>query len=168
MLNMGFKEDVETMLEACTAERRQTVLFSATHPPWVRSVSAQFQTEPVTIDAVGKGQSEAANTVEHRAILTPAAESARCSTLADVIAVYGTHESRTIVFTSTKREVDELCASAPLSTLSPQALHGDVSQTQREVTPKRFREAHPHPSPNPKPSLHPQPTHPHPASSGDA
>ena len=45
---------------------RQTVLFSATHPPWVRDVSREYQSNPITIDAVGKGQSEAATTVEHR------------------------------------------------------------------------------------------------------
>lgn len=149
MLNMGFKEDVETILEGSSNPEtrnpdvpRQTVLFSATHPPWVRQVSAQYQTDVLSIDAVGKGNSEAASTVEHRAVLTPGTDTARCSTLADVIAVYGTDQSRTIVFTSTRRECDELCASAPLSALSPQALHGDVSQNQRDVTLKRFREGH--------------------------
>jgi ATP-dependent RNA helicase DDX21 len=75
-------------------------------------------------------------------VLTPAAETARCSTLADVIAVYGTENAKTIVFTSTKREVDELCASSALSALSPQALHGDFSQAQRDLTLRRFREGH--------------------------
>ena len=140
MLNMGFKEDVEQILEAASAQDRQTVLFSATHPPWVRDVSRQHQTDPIEIDAVGKGQSEAATSVDHRAVLTPAAETARCSTLADVIAVYGTENAKTIVFTSTKREVDELCASSALSALSPQALHGDFSQAQRDLTLRRFRE----------------------------
>ena len=151
MLNMGFKEDVETILEGSSdPERRppglerQTVLFSATHPPWVRQVSSEYQTDVVTIDAVGKGQSEAATTVEHRAVLTPGSDTARCSTLADIISVYGTEnsETRTIVFTSTRRECDELCTSAPLSPLTPQPLHGDVSQNQRDVTLKRFREGH--------------------------
>ena len=144
MLNMGFKEDVETILESSEGGGlRQTVLFSATHPPWVKAVCRKFQTDPVVVDAVGKGQSEAATTVEHRAVLTPGSDIARCSTLADIISVYGSgHECRTIVFTSTKREADELCVSAPLSALSPQPLHGDVSQTQRDVTLKRFREGH--------------------------
>ena len=142
MLNMGFKDDVETILDGATSANRQTVLFSATQPPWVSAVSRAYQTNPVEVDAVGVGQSEAATTVEHRAILTPQSETARVSTLADVIAVYGTHESRTIVFTSTKREVDELSVSGPLSALSPQPLHGDVSQSQRDLTLKRFRDGH--------------------------
>ena len=120
---------------------RQTVLFSATHPVGAAGVG-EYQTNVATLDAVGKGNSEAASTVEHRAVLTPGTDTARCSTLADIIAVYGTDQSRTIVFTSTRRECDELCASAPLSAHSPQALHGDVSQNQRDVTLKRFREGH--------------------------
>ena len=143
MLNMGFKDDVERILDGSVQSQRQTVLFSATHPPWVRDVCREYQTDPITIDAVGKGNSEAATTVEHRAVLTPGSDFARCSTLADIISVYGSGpESRTIVFTSTRREADELCVSAPLSPLSPQPLHGDVSQTQRDVTLKRFREGH--------------------------
>ena len=145
MLNMGFKEDVERILEGSETEAgtRQTVMFSATHPPWVRDVSREYQRDVVTVDAVGRGNSEAATTVEHRAVLTPGSDIARCSTLADIISVYGAGpDSRTIVFTSTKREADELCVSAPLSALSPQPLHGDVSQTQRDVTLKRFREGH--------------------------
>ena len=100
------------------AVRCQSLLFSATHPPWVRQVSREYQRDVATIDAVGRGNSEAATTVEHRAVLTPGSDIARCSTLADIISVYGAGpDSRTIVFTSTKREADELCVSAPLSAL---------------------------------------------------
>ena len=71
------------------------------------------------VDATGAGASEVATTVDHRAILTPGSDSARIRTLADVISVYGASEqggtTRTIVFTATKREADELCVSAPLS-----------------------------------------------------
>ena len=114
------------------------MLFSATHPPWVKDVSRQYQTEPSVVDAVGRGQSEAATTVEHRAVLTPGSDIARCSTLADIIAVYGgDDESRTIVVTSTKREADELFVLAPLAPLSPQPLHGDVSK--RAAPPRLLR-----------------------------
>ena len=122
MLNMGFKDDVETILDATPAATRQTVLFSATHPPWIRSVVRTQLRDPITIDVVGAGASEAANTVEHIAVLTPNAEAARMRTLADLIAVHASSgESRTIVFTSTKREADELCISAALAPLSAQA-----------------------------------------------
>ena len=98
------------------------------------------------VDATGAGASEVATTVDHRAILTPGSDSARIRTLADVISVYGASEqggtTRTIVFTATKRECDELCVSGPLASLSAQPLHGDVSQNQREVTLKKFRDGH--------------------------
>jgi len=146
MLNMGFQEDVETILAASEREddavdRRQTVMFSATVPSWVKDVSRRYQRDVEMVDAVGKGQSEAATTVEHRAVLMPGSDTGRVATLADLISVYGP-ETRTIVFTSTKRECDELCTSAPLAPYSPQALHGDVSQAQRDVTLKRFREGY--------------------------
>ena len=78
--------------------------------------------------------------VDHRAVLTPGRDDSRVGTLADVIAVYGAADTRTIVFTATKRECDELCLSGPLAPLSPQPLHGDVSQNNREVTLRKFRE----------------------------
>jgi len=80
--------------------------------------------------------------VTHHAILSPQSPSARVATLADVIAVHGReHEqSRCIVFTSTKRECDELCGAAALAPLGAQALHGDISQAQRDLTLKKFRE----------------------------
>eukprot|EP00965_Chrysotila_dentata_P017996 597454-Pleurochrysis_carterae.AAC.1 len=59
MLNMGFKDDVETILDATNAEIRQTVLFSATHPPWVQSVARKYLNKPVTVDVVGAGHSQA-------------------------------------------------------------------------------------------------------------
>ncbi len=141
MLNMGFKDDVETILEATADEDRQTVLFSATHPPWVRSIAREYQSNAHTIDAVGSGASEAATTVEHISILTPDSEAGRTRTLGDLISVYAKGaDSRTIVFTSTKHEVDELCVSAAMAPYSAHALHGDISQKQRETTLKKFRE----------------------------
>jgi len=142
MLNMGFKDDVETILGYATSEERQTVLFSATHPPWVQSVARDHLKNPVTVDAVGRGESEAAATVTHHAILAPTSPSGRVGTLADVIAVHGVANegSRCIVFTSTKRECDELCGAAALAPLGAQALHGDISQAQRDMTLKKFRE----------------------------
>ena len=98
-------------------------------------MAREYQNDPVTVDVVGRGQSEAANTVEHRAVLTPMSESGRIGTLADVISVFGGTTARTIVFTGTKRECDELCVSAALSTHNAQPLHGDVSQARLRPTP---------------------------------
>ena len=89
MLNMGFKDDVEFILDATEAEGRQTVLFSATHPPWVQSVARTHLKDAMMIDAVGKGVSEAATTVAHHALLVPSSEAGRLGSLADIISVYG-------------------------------------------------------------------------------
>ena len=143
MLNMGFKEDVETILQATDDELRQTVLFSATHPPWVKSVAREYLTEPRLIDVVGNGKSEAASTVEHIAVLTPDADASRARTLADLISVHAKgKDTRCIVFTATKREVDDLCVSAALAPLGAQPLHGDISQKLRETTLQKFRDGH--------------------------
>mmetsp|Transcript_39729 Transcript_39729/g.125441 ORF Transcript_39729/g.125441 Transcript_39729/m.125441 type:complete len:461 (+) Transcript_39729:41-1423(+) len=143
MLNMGFKDDVETILQATDDSLRQTVLFSATHPPWVKSVAREYQKSPELIDVVGRGRSEAASTVQHIAVLTPDAEASRARTLADLISVHATGaDTRTIVFTATKREVDDLCVSAALAPLSAQPLHGDISQKARETTLQKFRDGH--------------------------
>merc|ERR1719162_317415 len=123
MLNMGFKDDVETMLSACTHEGRQTVLFSATHPPWVQSVARQHLRDPVTVDAVGRGVSEAATTVTHHAILSPQSPSARVATLADVIAVHGNQHSQSrCTATSARRSAtrpSRSSARAPSACSSP-------------------------------------------------
>ena len=86
---------------------------------------------------------QAASTVQHIAVLTPDAEASRARTLADLISVHATGaDTRTIVFTATKREVDELCVSAALAPLSAQPLHGDISQKARETTLQKFRDGH--------------------------
>jgi ATP-dependent RNA helicase DDX21 len=143
MLNMGFKDDVETILQSTDGQRRQTVLFSATHPPWVKSVAREYQKDPKLVDVVGSGKSEAASTVEHIAVLTPEADAARARTLADLIAVHTKgKDARCIVFTATKREVDDLCVSAALAPIGAQPLHGDISQKLRETTLQKFRDGH--------------------------
>ena len=148
-LLFAWQEDVEFILQATPQSGRQTLLFSATQPPWVKAVARTYLNNPQTIDATGQGESEAATTVEHVAVLTPGQDSARLQTLADVISVYGTPDSRTIVFTSTRRECDELTLSASLAALSAQPLHGEISQNQREV--------HPSPHPPTRPTHEPPP-----------
>lgn len=52
MLSIGFEEDVERILENAPAER-QTLLFSATMPTWVKKLTRRFQKQPITVDLVG-------------------------------------------------------------------------------------------------------------------
>ncbi|OSX73812.1 hypothetical protein BU14_0326s0006 [Porphyra umbilicalis] len=143
MLSMGFAEDVERVFGAFsrTEMERQTVLFSATVPSWVKKLASQHQKRDViTYDSVGKGDMTAVN-VRHVAVRVPDRDSTRASLLADVLAVYGSGHGggRAIVFTETKRECDELAASGALEGCGAAVLHGDVSQKQREVTLAQFR-----------------------------
>lgn len=52
MLSIGFEEDVERILENAPKER-QTLLFSATMPTWVKKLTRRFQNNPITVDLVG-------------------------------------------------------------------------------------------------------------------
>jgi ATP-dependent RNA helicase DDX21 len=56
MLSMGFSEDVEIILES-VPEERQTLLFSATMPSWVKNITKRFLKEPALVDLVGEAQS---------------------------------------------------------------------------------------------------------------
>lgn len=148
MLSMGFSDDVENIFQTLPPqEERQVVLFSATVPSWVKSLAAQYQGKDVVLfDSVTQG-SMAATTVRHCALRVPERDEGRASFLADIIAVYsrpgedakGKEQSRTIVFTETKREADELATSGALEGCGAAVLHGDVSQKQREITLAHFR-----------------------------
>jgi superfamily II DNA/RNA helicase len=54
MLDMGFADDMEIILGACTREGRQTCLFSATMPSWVKDVACKYMRNHTTIDVVGQ------------------------------------------------------------------------------------------------------------------
>ena len=56
MLNVGFADDVEHILTACP-QQRQTMLFSATMPPWVKNLTQKFLQQPVLVDLVGDASS---------------------------------------------------------------------------------------------------------------
>ncbi|PRW21064.1 glutamate--cysteine chloroplastic isoform A [Chlorella sorokiniana] len=136
MLNVGFEKDVETILEN-VPEERQTMLFSATVPKWVKKLVKQYLNTPVDIDLVGEGQSgKMADSITALAVQVPA--DARRSVLVDLLTVYG-EGGKAIVFTQTKREADEVAASVG-GHLPCGALHGDMSQREREKVLASFRD----------------------------
>ncbi|GHF48192.1 superfamily II DNA/RNA helicase [Deinococcus metalli] len=133
MLSVGFAEAIETILEK-TPETRQTMLFSATLSDDVRRLSRKYMREPVLVDVVGEGKSQAAQTVEHLKIKVGRS---RTRVLADLLTVY--NPEKAIVFTRTKREADELANELIHRGLEAEALHGDLAQTQRERALGAFR-----------------------------
>ncbi|XP_074301689.1 DEAD-box ATP-dependent RNA helicase 3, chloroplastic-like [Silene latifolia] len=135
MLAVGFEEDVEVILEKLPKER-QSMLFSATMPTWIKKLSRKYLDSPLTIDLVGDQEEKLAEGIKLYAISSTAAS--KRTMLSDVITVYA-KGGKTIVFTQTKRDADEV--SLALSNSIPsEALHGDISQHQRERTLNGFRQ----------------------------
>lgn len=148
MLNMGFADDVERILKSVPRENSntfepsksslQTLLFSATLPSWVQNVAKKYlRPTHRSIDLVGNVAQKVSLDVTHYAI--PCHWSERNAALKDLIAVHGGVGARTIIFTETKKEANELATSSSVSSISG-VLHGDIAQAQRETTLKGFRE----------------------------
>jgi ATP-dependent RNA helicase DeaD len=133
MLNMGFQEDIEFILQN-TPRRDSTWLFSATMPPEIRQVSKRYMQEPVEI-TVGK-KNTANKNVDHQFYVTQAQH--RYETLKRLIdfnpGIYG------IVFTRTKAEAQEISEKLTREGYDIDALHGDLSQQQRNKVMDEFRE----------------------------
>lgn len=133
MLSVGFADAIEEILKS-TPENRQTMLFSATLTKDILRIARQYQTDPVKVDLVGEGKSQAAQTVEHLKIRVGRT---RTRLLADLLTIY--NPERAIIFTRTKREVDELAMELIHRGLEAEALHGDLAQSQRERALGAFR-----------------------------
>ncbi|XP_024151706.1 nucleolar RNA helicase 2 [Oryzias melastigma] len=141
MLDMGFAEQVEEILSSSYKKdgdtNPQTLLFSATCPPWVYEVAKKYMRPGCKhVDLIGKKTQKAATTVEHLAIACHWSQ--RAAVIGDVIQVYSGSHGRTIVFCETKKDANELSMNASIKQ-SAQTLHGDIPQKQRELTLKGFR-----------------------------
>ena len=132
MLNMGFQEDVDAILDQ-TPKTKNTLLFSATMPNEVAAIAKNYMNNPVEI-AVGRKGSGAEN-VEHIYHMVHAKD--RYSALKRVMdfvpEVYG------IVFCRTRMETKEIAAQLIQDGYSAEALHGDLSQQQRDFVMEKFR-----------------------------
>jgi ATP-dependent RNA helicase DDX21 len=91
MLNMGFAEDVEVILEnvgSKNEEKTQCLLFSATTPPWVKEIGRQYQQDVLSIDSTANQTgARTATTVRHTAVQIPPGSDAKRAILEDIIAV---------------------------------------------------------------------------------
>jgi len=133
MLNMGFKEDIEFILQN-TPKRDSIWLFSATMPPEIRNVSKRYMQKPVEI-TVGKMNTANKNT-DHQIYITTAQH--RYETLKRLIdfnpGMYG------IIFTRTKADAQEISERLTREGYDIEALHGDLTQQQRDKVMNAFRE----------------------------
>jgi len=132
MLNMGFRDDIDFVLKN-TVNRESIWLFSATMPPEVRAISKNFMTSPKEI-TVGKKNSGNVN-IDHQYYITTAHQ--RYETLKRLIdfnpGMYG------IIFTRTKADAQEISERLSKNGYDIEALHGDLTQQQRDKVMGRFR-----------------------------
>ncbi|MFW9598586.1 MAG: DEAD/DEAH box helicase, partial [Paludibacter sp.] len=132
MLNMGFKEDIETILEK-TPSTRRTMLFSATMPKEIAMIAKRYMKahEEITIGSKNAGSEN----VEHIYYVSQAKQ--RYLVLKRIVDlnpdIYG------IVFCRTRQETKEVADHLMHDGYSADALHGDLSQAQRDTVMQKFR-----------------------------
>ncbi|CAN6209293.1 unnamed protein product [Urochloa humidicola] len=135
MLAVGFDEDVEVIMEQLP-QNRQSMLFSATMPSWIRKISSKYLKDPVIIDLVGDSDQKLPEGISLYSIASD--NFGKPSILGPLIKEHA-NGGKCIVFTQTKREADRLAYVMGRS-YPCQALHGDISQNQRERTLSGFRD----------------------------
>ena len=132
MLDMGFFEDMETIL-ADTPDDCQKAMFSATMPAGIQSLAERFLHDPQTLRITQKRLT--VPTTEQ--IWFEVRQHQKLDALCRVLDTWNPH--RSIVFCSTKHGTDELVSSLQGRGYQTDALHGNLSQTQRDRVMARFR-----------------------------
>ncbi|MGE5329493.1 MAG: DEAD/DEAH box helicase [Deltaproteobacteria bacterium] len=132
MLNMGFREDIDTILQE-VPEERQTILFSATMPKEILDLTNKYQKDAVMVKSV------------HKELTVPSIEQyyfevrepAKLDVLTRIVDAY--NMKLIMVFCNTKRRVDELTMNLQSRGYAAEALHGDMKQGQRDRVMTKFR-----------------------------
>ncbi|MGN0399757.1 MAG: DEAD/DEAH box helicase [Blautia sp.] len=132
MLNMGFRDDIETILKGVPQER-QTVLFSATMPKPILDITKQYQNHAELIK-VTKRELTVPNIEQYYYEVKPKNKEEVLSRLLDIYS-----PSRSVVFCNTKKQVDLLTASLIGRGYFAAGLHGDLKQAQRDRVMQSFR-----------------------------
>lgn len=132
MLNMGFREDIDVILEDLPKER-QTLLFSATISKEIREITKLYQSNPEHIVTV------------HKELTIPSIEQyyleVRESSKLELLCrlIDAKNIKLGLVFCNTKKRVDELTSALQTRGYSAEALHGDMKQTERDRVMTKFR-----------------------------
>ena len=132
MLDMGFREDIESIMEQTPAEC-QRVLFSATMPAPIRELATRFLRQPEML------------TIAHKMLTVPAIEQVyyevrpfqKMDALCRMLDTRGFRKA--LVFCSTKRSVDEVTMHLQQRGYQADGLHGNLAQSQRDRVMQRFR-----------------------------
>ncbi|MCP5026019.1 MAG: DEAD/DEAH box helicase [Actinomycetia bacterium] len=135
MLDMGFSEDLEAILER-TPNERQTVLFSATMPPRINSIAKRFQRDPVRV------QISRTDTNADKALVRQAAYMVqrhhKPAALGRILDIEDPQSA--LVFCKTRTDVDELTVQLNNRGYRAEALHGGMDQRQRDRVMARLRD----------------------------
>ena len=132
MMDMGFRDDMETIL-ADTPDNCQKAMFSATMPPAIRELAERFLREPQVLKITQKRLT--VPTIEQ--VWFEVKQHQKLDALCRVLDTWNPH--RAIVFCSTKHGTDELVSNLQGRGYQADALHGNLSQTQRDRVMTRFR-----------------------------
>ena len=133
MLDLGFRDDIETILKT-TPEARQTVLFSATMTPQIMELANQFQREPQQI--------QVAQTEDQSALIEQLYVEVHPRKKLDALTYLIDHHqlNLALVFCNTKRQVDDLVMRLQTQGYSVDGLHGGMAQPKRAKVLNRFRQ----------------------------
>ncbi|MDA8169713.1 MAG: DEAD/DEAH box helicase [Nitrospiraceae bacterium] len=132
MLNMGFIEDIEKILRE-TPSNRQTMLFSATMPPEIKSIAMRYMNKPKNV-SVDPAQMVVAKIKQ---VFYEVRDGDKIKALTRLLDVED--PSLTLVFCHTKREVDEVSGRLQQMGYSSGAIHGDFTQAHRDEVMDKFK-----------------------------
>ncbi|MDC7108029.1 DEAD/DEAH box helicase [Corynebacterium afermentans] len=133
MLNMGFQEDVERILED-TPDSKQVALFSATMPNAIRRISRDYLNDPEEVTV--KSETRTNTNITQRYLFT--AHRNKLDAITRILEV--TEFEAMIVFVRTKNETEELAEKLRARGFSAAAINGDIAQQQRERTVDQLRD----------------------------
>lgn len=124
MMKMGFKEDIETILDA-TNPARQTIMFSATMPKQIIHISKQYMNNPEVVSVVTDEETNKDITQYYYNVK----QQNKVEAIARLLHVY--NSKLTLIFCNTKRKVDEVTRDLIKKGYNVDKIHGDLPQTQR-------------------------------------
>ncbi len=132
MLKMGFQDDLETLLKD-TPRDRQTALFSATIPPFIKKIAQKYQKTPVIIQI----ETPTLTVTKTDQVYYMVKKSDRDQLLMRVLDYYDPNSA--IIFANRKVDVDSLVTYLQKHNYEADAIHGDLKQSQRDYVMGRFR-----------------------------
>jgi len=132
MLDMGFREELESILDTVPKERR-TWLFSATMPHEVRELSKRYLTDPITISLVQDGEQH--EDILHRVYMIPSRR--RFEGLVNIL--LWERPKRSLMFCHTRLEAIEIAQKLQDEGFNAAALHGDMTQRERNAVLASFK-----------------------------